>query len=258
MTVGAVVREAPCAAASVDELAAFERRFSYPLGARRFRIDHGSDYFAFFRDLGAPRAWVAELAGRLVGVLVAVRRPPPFDAWYLCDLKVDPETPGLGIGRRLLRAFDAAVGPKAAAFGVSMNDADGGNRLRDLALRRPGFRSIATLVVASMDFASWRRAAAAVREAFGATDFYDPAGKKDLVFDDGGRVPVLHFQHGPFARGAPSRVEARPDARHFLCTLADDPLVGRLGDAGASLATATVLERGAATRDYRLLLTSDI
>lgn len=258
----AVIRRIPATAAAAEAagLGAFERSFTYPLGADRFRIDHGADYCAFFRDLGRPEVLTAEIDGRPAGVLVAVRRASPAAHWYVCDLKVAPTAAGAGIGRRLLRAFEAEIRRGDPAFGVSMNQADGSNRLRDAALRCPGvvIRTGPTLVVASLDHDAWLRVATDVEAAFGPCGFYDPAGKKDLVLESTGlRMPVLHLQHGPCAR--PRSTVARPGAVHMMCAPAEHPIVAVLARHGiAPGATASTLCAAAPPIDWATLLTSDI
>jgi GNAT superfamily N-acetyltransferase len=52
-------------------------------------------------ELDAPGAWVAEVAGAVVGVALAGRRE---GVWYLCQLHLLPGHQGRGIGRDLLAA----------------------------------------------------------------------------------------------------------------------------------------------------------
>ena len=252
--------KATAGAAHAADFAAFERSFTYPLGQDRFRIDHGADYGAFFRDLGAPEMLLAEVDGRLAGVLVAVRRETPEPHWYVCDLKVAPTAVGASVGRHLLRTFDAEVRRNDPAFGVSMNKADGSNRLRDAALRCPGVAITAgpTLVIASMDYDAWARVSASVEAALGPCGFYDPIGKKDLVLlSTGLRMPLLHLQHGRFARSRTTA--ARPGATHMMCAPVGHPVVCVLSRNGIALdATAATLCVGGMSIDWSALLTSDI
>lgn len=244
-----------------QELAEFERRFEYPLGRDHFHIDHGSDYLAFFRALGEPFPFVAESAQGIVGVLIAVkRRTAHGPVWYLCDLKVSP-LGERGLGQRLLAAWARAhLEPTAAAFGVSMNAADGSNRMARVARRCPAAGVVATteVVLFSFDYPTWLRVGSTLERELGPVRFFDPRGTKDIVLASTGKpLPLLHAQHGPFAR--PVIGAARPDHTHMLCLPRTDRLVGSLADLGiAANASATVLHRAMPWFDWRHLLRSDI
>jgi hypothetical protein len=251
-----VARRAP-------ELAAFERSFVYPLGADAFHIDHGRDYLAFFRSLGEPFPYVAEDEHAMRGVLVAVkRRLAGRDVWYVCDLKVAADAAGAQTGRRLLRAFavDHLGDPATPAFGVSMNAADGSNRLVHLARRctEAGELRADRLVFFTFTAAAWPSVANDVERALGSVTWFDPRGTKDIVLaSTGAPMPLLHAQHGPCARRGASG--PRDGSTHMLCLPGGDPLVAALAARGAQpMATATVLHRGLRGFDWRQLLTSDI
>lgn len=127
MTGVAVLTGAPPADLA-DELARFERQFTYPLGpGRTFRIDHGADYPRFFRAMGPAAVAVARRDGRVVGTLgVALRglvEPGGGHraAAYLGDLKIAPAARGGRVLRDLAGAARDWVGPRAdAAYAVVM------------------------------------------------------------------------------------------------------------------------------------------
>ena len=88
-------------------LAAFEGRFTYPLGpSTTFSISHGGDYSRFFRAMGPCRVVVAERNNEVLGTMAGAVRSLQFlgetnpPALYIGDLKV---LPGNGAGRTLLR-----------------------------------------------------------------------------------------------------------------------------------------------------------
>jgi GNAT superfamily N-acetyltransferase len=249
-------------AARAAELAAFERAFTYPLGNDRFHIDHGVDYLAFFRGLGTPFAHLAERDGRIVGVLVAVRRQLDGRAvWYVCDLKVESTASGRDLARRLLRTWAAThVQATDAAFAVSMNAADGSNRLVQLAARCRVAGPIRTtrLMLFTADHATWTEIAPLLGGELGPLGFHDPRGTKDIVLASSGTVmPLLHLQHGPWARSV--RVPARPGAVHMFCLPEAHGLVAGLGRAGVvPSSSATVLHRHLDGVDWVKLSTSDI
>jgi hypothetical protein len=240
------------------ELARFERSFTYPLGADRFRIDHGADYLAFFRGLGTPAVWVAEAGGELVGMLVAVRRPLPGTPWYLCDLKV--ARGHAGAGPRLLAAFDAWPHAAEPAYGISMDPARGANRLVEAVRRRSrsGLRVGPKLALWSFDAGAWQRVAGEFARALGPVGFRDLRGVKDIVLASTGQpMPLLHVQHGP--AGNADAVGPRPGHVHMVCLPAAHPLTGRLDGMGLRTnAGATILCRGLEKFDWTAVLTSEI
>lgn len=248
-------------AARRDELAAFEREFVYPLGRDTFRIDHGSDYLAFFRSLGTPAVLVSESQGRLRGICVAVERSFAEPTWYLCDLKVAAGCRGLGLARRLMQACArrclAGGGP---AFGVSMDPATGKNRMARAAARFAGaaIDSGPRLAIWSLRHGDWQRARAAVERLVGPVTFFDPAGTKDIVLGSTGRpMALLHAQHGEHAR--PGGGPARAGHVHMIASPVGDPLAAALRGLGLEAgASATVLHRGMRGFRWRDLLTSDI
>jgi hypothetical protein len=237
-----------------DEFAAFERAFVYPLGADRFHIDHGADYLAFFRSLGEPFPFVAEADGRLIGLLVAVRRRiAGRDVFYLCDLKVTPDARVAGVA-------NAHLGPATPAFGISMNAEGGGNRMVRVAMRCPEAAPlrVAAIALFSLDVEAWQRVMPLLRDELGPLCLHDPRGTKDIVLaSTGAPMPLLHVGHGPLRRG--TVVEPRPGSVLMLCLPADDVVIARLRAEGVMpSATATVLLRHMDDFDVRSVLTSDI
>ena len=109
------------------KLAAFERRFRYPLGkTATFRISHGSDYSLFFRSMGRAVCFVAEKEGRIVGSagasILKLMRPDGAirPAVYVGDVKVAPEERGGMVLHGLLSAIDHWAGGLEDAFSVVM------------------------------------------------------------------------------------------------------------------------------------------
>lgn len=71
------------------QLARLELGIQYPLGVDRFRIDHGRDYFEFFRRLGERLYLVAVRRQQVFGGLAAIHREVPGGvARYIGDLKL--------------------------------------------------------------------------------------------------------------------------------------------------------------------------
>jgi len=257
-------------------LAELERGVRYPLGDDHFEIDHGNDYFAFFRRLrggmGRPpreddlRYYVAEESGELFGILAAVRRTYPTvegarDAWYLCDLKRSNRRGIAGVARPLLEAFKAdSFLTERRAFGISMVRGDGSSPLTRFARNElVGPESVKTrLRIYRLDASGMRRVEPVLNRRFGAISYLSLFGVKDLVLKSSGQPLCLrHVQYGPFATPAdPTPFEG---AAHMFCLPENDRAVVEIEAAGARCAArALLLGRGVADLDPAAIQTSDI
>ena len=252
-------------------LAAIERDVDYPLGTDRFRIDHGADYFAFFRRLGPVRYAVATTDTAPAAVLVGALRTlhvgdEPRRAWYLGDLKAAADARAPGVARALVRAFVTGAEPAArAGFGVSMDPPTGRNPLVRLARSAlPGVRVGARLGLWSLDTAAFARVRPVLEQHRGPLTLRSLRGIKDIVLRSTGRpMPLWHVEHR--APGRPSDAPPPgpgPDdsaAIHMFCAPLDGALATDLATAAHPPgATATVLQQGLDGLDWDFLTTSEI
>lgn len=257
-------------------LAELERGVRYPLGNDQFEIDHGKDYFAFFRRLRggmgrSPREddlryYVAERCGELLGILAAVRRTYPTaegarDAWYLCDLKRSKRHGIAGVARPLLEAFKADSFPsERRAFGISMVRGDGSSPLLRFARDElVGPESVKTrLRIYRLDASGMRRVEPVLNQRFGSISYLSLCGVKDLVLRSSGQpLSLRHVQYGPFA--TPSDPSPLEGAAHMFCLPENDWAVTELEALGvACAARALFLGRGVADLDPAAIQTSDI
>jgi hypothetical protein len=241
-------------------IAAIEAAVDYPLGTDRFHIDHGADYFAFFRRLGRLRYVIAERTGQLLAMLAATeRRLADGPAWYLGDLKLAPAGQGLALTRRLLAVARDGGGP-ARAYGISMNPGDGTpNRVvRLLAKLAPEMRVAATLNFYSVDGAQMRELADLVATHRGPLGYLSLAGIKDIVLHSTGRpMRLVHVQHGPCAEAAAE--DPIDGGSHMFCTPEGDALDRSVRERGCRpMASATVIQAGMGDTDWSFVLSSDI
>ncbi|MBL8693325.1 MAG: hypothetical protein JNJ88_04435 [Planctomycetes bacterium] len=252
-------------AAFGPQIAALEHGITYPLGSDRFEIDHGADYFAFFRRMGRVRYYVAMEGEAVEGVLAAVDRvlpgATPLRCTHLCDLKAAPSRRAASsIFRPLLAAF--ARDPESrldALYGVSMDSADGSNRLAAIYERMPrGPRIVAKLAIFSLDADEARRAAPVIRSVVGPLSWLSLHGIKDIVLrSTGAPMPLLHAQFGPCA--SDGRAEPSSGSVHMLCAPLRAPLAAELTRLGFQpTATATALAVGMESVDFSFVLTSEI
>lgn len=118
------------------KLKAFEAFFSYPFNdTQQFRIEHGTsgDYFAFFKQLGKVRYYLAtdKRTGEIAAVGCGVLRKLKTNdgkltkAWYICDLKVGEKFRGQHIPFMLIQKAAWRIFQCPRGFGICMNPPQG-------------------------------------------------------------------------------------------------------------------------------------
>jgi hypothetical protein len=242
-------------------IAALERSITYPLGPDRFHIDHGVDYFAFFRRLGALTYVVAERDGQLLAALAAIERrlhcTGDDPVWYLGDLK--RLAPGVDrLAPRLVGVLRGA-GPRRG-YGISMDPGSGrANPMVRLARHVHPEVGVATrLHLYSLDATAMARCLPILGAHRGAVSFRSLTGTKDIVLaSTGAPMRLLHAQWGECAEAGDGGPE--PDHVHMFCAPRDDGLDRDVRARGlVPTASATILHVGMAGVDWGFVLTSDI
>jgi GNAT superfamily N-acetyltransferase len=253
-----------------ERLAAFDRHISYPLGADRFTLDHGGDYYAFFDRLGQVSASVfLDDGGGLIGTGAAILRRVPFvagdaprKAWYTCDVKLHPDHRGQGIGiAGAGRMFLSHYLRCGRGYAISMNPGDGsanGVVRHARRFRRARIEVAGELAIYSLDADAMLRLAPLLVRHRGPLSYLSLAGKKDLILaSSGARMPLLHVQFGPCAElGLPAPVAGHA---HMFCAMRDSALAAELAaDGVAEAASATIIAHRMKPCDWQFVLTSDI
>ena len=260
-----------------ERICAKEKGVTYPLGADRFEIDHGSDYFAFFDRLGEAAYHVVLDEARVVAVGCIILRNVPRQAgrspertWYLCDLKVDPSYRRRGIPWKLFKYGFPTKYPRCGRFyGVTMNPSDGSDNpvLRILDRFRLVPINVAnTLLLYSLSAEEMSEVTPTLEAERGPVSYLSLAGVKDIVLQsDGQAMPLRHAQFGPCAQthsipGYGHHYSApEPGCVHMFCTPADDALARSMQERGlAPSATATIFHHRMKRWDWRFILTSEI
>ncbi|HYH41614.1 MAG TPA: hypothetical protein VD867_06500 [Burkholderiales bacterium] len=255
-----------------ERVRALEAAADYPLGNDRFRLDHGAEYFAFFRGLGRLRSYALEIDGRIAcvasSVLRRIRRSDGrvSNAWYLCDLKVAPEYRGRKLPARLFsRVFLPNYLRCARGFAVSMNPGDRSrNRVVGILQRFPWvpLRPVGELV-----FYSWSRAEIAdmaplLDNELGEWRLRSLSGVKDLVLASTGLPWTLYHVEGERCLGHDNgAIAAHPvdGASHMLCVPRTGVLAQKLDAAGCrAAATATIIAHRMKGADWGTLASSEI
>ncbi|HTL11951.1 MAG TPA: GNAT family N-acetyltransferase [Bdellovibrionota bacterium] len=249
-------------------VAALEADARYPLGSDTFKLDHGADYFAFFRRLGDLHYYAAERGGEIVAVGAGMIRRVPFRSggrpkrtWYLGDLKVRPDHRGSHIPLRMLtRAFPHNYLRCPRGYAITMNPANGPNRIVKLIGRFRWARSSVgcQLNLYSMDAGQMASHRGLVERHRGPISFLSLEGKKDLILESTQRrMPLLHVQFGPCAEAGGR--DPIGGSVHMFCVPEGDGLALELAAAGViPSATATVIQHRMDDCDWRFVLTSDI
>ena len=252
-----------------DRIANLEKSTSYPLGDDRFESDHGNDYFAFFTRLGKLYYYVVLEGEEVIAVAAAILRQIQSTGnekskrvWYLCDLKVRPESREQHIPFKMF----VSAAPKhyllcSRGYAISMDT--GVSRKNRVALMMTRFPlvpiSTATkLGVISLDYERMKSVEPILRKYLGSVSYLSLEGKKDIILESTqSRMPLLHVQFGHCAQqGYPEPIYGYT---HMFCSPIDDPLLNALSYQEIyPSATATVIHHRMENWDWRFILTSDI
>ena len=252
-----------------EQVAALEDGVRYPLGEDSFEIDHGSDYFAFFRRLGVVCPYVVIDEDAVVGLAIGILRElAPSEgvearkAWYICDLKIRSAYRG---GRIPWRMFLQSLPRKyplcPRGYGITMNPSGGRENPVVRLVKRFSLIPISIgceLWLYSLDADEMRSCASLLSQHRGELSYLSLRGVKDIVLEStGAPMPLLHVQFGPSGRDG--RTEPAEDCVHMFCSPSDDALCRDLEAAGFSpSATATLLHHRMGSWDWRSVLTSEI
>ncbi|OJW12432.1 MAG: hypothetical protein BGO44_10250 [Legionella sp. 39-23] len=252
----------------LEQILDLEREVTYPYGAHFFKIDHGEDYFAFFERLGTLYYYVLVDKDRVAGVVATVLRTLPSHMglkkiWYYGDLKIHPDYRGRHLPIKMayqiyLRHFLICWN----GFGISMNPASGGNRIKKLSQRFKWVpvRADTQINLFSLDHAAMQKAQPLLEQHRGAVRFLSLEGIKDLILThDQSRIPVLHAQFGDLGETTGHEREPQEDHIHMFCAVSTDPLVAELEQMQlVPSSTITLLNHGKKLHNWDWILTSDL
>lgn len=240
------------------KLSEFDQHFSYPLGSDFFSLDHGHNYFHFFRRLGEPRFLLAWSGGDLIGVVGCVLRTLPFQkrkVWYLCDLKIRPDFQGKRLVHEFLKVgLSAFLQDSSWGYGLSMDREDGSNPVVSFVTRLNGLgfenRGKVYFYLFPKAFEEkFKKLLEGANRTFG---WLSLSGSKDLVLHSTGEILSLsHLVWGAAAGNAGS-------TDYLLASFWElDPLNQLIQKAGFSVsATASLLSNLPREVDWSFL-TSD-
>lgn len=107
---------------------------NYPLGKDSFSIDHGKNYFTFFRRLGEPFYYaIFDHHDNVIGTVCYVyRKMLGENIMYLCDLKFDPKIRNKGMMNKMLyRTIPTCLMRTKQFYAISMNEDSINNNIID-------------------------------------------------------------------------------------------------------------------------------
>lgn len=253
-----------------------EKTITYPLGDDTFQIDHGADYFSFFKRMGEVQSYGIIDDGKLVAVGMGILRTVSFQkdekarrAWYLCDLKVAPTHRGRHLPLRILRkAFLRCYIRCGRGYAVSMNtpqnEKKGDNRIVKLLARFPWAPSRlgGILNIYSCETEEMNRWQSIIEKHRGPISYLNLIGQKDLILKSTNRsLPLMHVQFGQNSHVHGARLSPAPvkGFSHMFCAPAGDALSIELESLGLrTTATASIIHHRMTGCDWRFILTSDI
>ncbi len=237
----------------------------YPYGNDFFKLNHGTDYFAFFERMGEPLFHVALDENRVVACAAGILRTLKIEnktirAWYLCDLKIHPEFRGRQITNKLFRKNLFGNYLKCPrGYAISMNPASGENRVVKLLKRLP---KIPIGYAGQLNFYSFNQYEAAsvqkdLETELGKISYLSLRGVKELIMKStDSPLPLFHIQHGTMAADGielPSE-----NATYMICAFENSSLDNMLKNRFPVSATASILAHRLKPKDWSFILTSDI
>jgi len=249
-----------------ERIAALEKIAWYPLGEDSFQIDHGRDYFAFFRRMGQLEYYICVDGDEVAAVGAGVLRSSP-KGWYLGDLKVHLKYRGQRLPLKMLsKAFLPNYLRCRRGYAISMNPSDGSpNRIVRLLqnFRWAPIHFATKLWIYSLDTQAMRHCEPILRAHRGPVGYLSLQGIKDLILKStGAPLPLIHVQFGP---NADHRIrEPVPGATHMFACPDGDALQSALAAAGINpTASASIVHHGMNRLspkglDWNFVLTSEI
>lgn len=256
-------------------IAALEELASYPLGDDQFKIDHGSNYYAFFDRMGDTVFHCMFDGDRVVAVAAAITRlladtsGNEHRVVYLCDLKVHPDYRGQGIPLRMARrGFWRSVLTTRKYYAISMNKP--GQSQNRVAKLLSHFRWLPMEATGPIDIFNLSaidlKRMPSLEQFIGPYHFLSLTGIKDIVLQSTGKpMDLWHLQHGPCSSDIGEqdfgKQADRPSASgvHMICCQREDEIWSYLAQQGHRPdSSATIIHTGMKKFSWSFVLTSEI
>jgi len=248
-----------------NRLRDFERDFRYPLGKDSFFIDHGINYFEFFDLLGTPYIYIAEEDCKIMAVAIIVLRNIDIydngvkeNVWYICDLKIHPSYRG----KFFIQHFIEVVYKKyshlsSKIYGISMNVAQGENKLINLASR---LTNLDLKLSGELNFyllhkTQLNSVKQILIDKYNTINFVSLRGKKDLILTStNNALNVVHFS----SRKSEEKFFAESADKYMFCFPTNEDINVQFAKLDlVPLATASIISN-IKNCNWNVILTSEI
>ena len=255
---------------------------TYPLGNDSFKINHGSNYFLFFKRIGnlyyhiivvndnpsgSARRSDSDAEHEIAGVAATVlRNYGNKKFWYICDMKIDPRFRGRGYTILMcLNLIPKFITMTASAYLISMDPQSQhiihlttkiSNALPFLRIKHD-----ITLKIYQLKKDQMLISQKLLEELHGKVSYLSLGGKKDLILQSNGQpMKILHAQYGPFAEHTDIVTPNDESTTYMFCapknSVLDIKLLEHKIDTNV---TATVIyHRMPEDFDFNWILTSEI
>lgn len=253
-----------------EKLSQFEKIFSYAFGSDSFSIEHGKNYFAFFDRLGESNFFIA-LDNQEIIMTVSViirhiklsRNSRPEKIGYICDLKIHPEYRGRYLIQKLTvfakREFQD-VSDKF--YAISMDQVPFSfNRLLNITQKLTilPLSKASHLVFYLLSYEQGKIAEMFLKNYFKTLNFISLSGQKDLILKSNSKaLPFLHLSSE--TQNSLKNFETwQIGFQHMFCIPSHELIIEDLAKLGISyFTTATILQHGINTSDWRFIYSCDI
>lgn len=179
------------------QLKDFEKRMQifYPIGQNYFTINHGVDYYEFFkRQSEQIKIYAYFEKNKIIAVGCGILKLLEKESvWYICDLKVDPEYRGKYLPSKI---FLSSLFPNYLysnkCYGITMNDNN--NKVERLSkhMNFLNFKNAGNLYIYKVNYYQMLWMEPLLKTYFGRINYVSLEGIKDLILKDGNRMKILH------------------------------------------------------------------
>lgn len=257
----------------------FEQKMSqkYPLGNDSFSIDHGEDYFAFFKRLGEVQYMIIQNSSELiVGTACSILRTYPtpnqdnkqgesIAFWYLCDLKIDKDHRGKKLTSKLfMQMLSKFMSKSYHGYLISMDPASKQivHIMNGIEKFLPNKLCTKTLWIYSVTVNTMIKIESYFVNAFNHISYLSLIGMKDLILTSTNKpIQLYHLQHGTFAatNNTKQLLELPDNATIMFCFPDNSPLqtIVQEFDIKTDI-SATIISLSMDFFDWHDILTSDI
>jgi len=241
----------------------FEDYFVYPMGDLTFKLNHGNNYFHFFKRMGEVRTIgyknnIGEIIMLSTGILRNIENQ---EVWYLCDLKINPEYVGKRLTLRILKDVltdFSSISDKA--YGIQMNEKGKENRTSKLLTKfnKGYFSKINTLVLFTLTKNELLKHKDVIEQYKGYMNTISLKGVKDIVIQETNTIlPLIHLEFTKTKDN--NKLILDDNCIYMFSTLQNSNLYKYMIDNDIEInSTASITQHGMDDFNFEFINTSDI